>query len=89
MIRKACFLYIMVWAAKNGVMTDSQGFDNLAQMRVVGSSRLVTVYITVQGFGRIQINPDTTEESFPGNFSKLIPIVGETGMPGVLSVAFK
>ena len=56
MIRKACFLYIMVWAAKNGVMTDSQGFANLAQMRIAGSSRLVTVYITVQGFGRIQIN---------------------------------
>ena len=45
----------MVWAAKNGVMTDSQGFANLAQMRVAGSRRLVTVYITVQGFGRIQI----------------------------------
>jgi len=58
-------------------------------MRIAGSSRLVTVYITVQGFGRIQINHDTTEESFPGNFSKLIPIVGETGMPGVLSVVFK
>ena len=89
MIRKACFLYIMVWAAKNGVMTGSQGFDNLAQMRVAGSRRLVTVYITAEGFGRMQINHDTTEESFRGNFSKLIPIVGETGMPGVLSVVFK
>jgi len=28
MIRKACFLYIMASAAKNGVMTDSQGFPN-------------------------------------------------------------
>jgi hypothetical protein len=27
------FLYIMVWVAKNGVMTDSQGFANLMQQR--------------------------------------------------------
>ena len=79
----------MVWAAKNGVMTDSQGFDNLAQMRVAGSSRLVTVYITVQGFGRIQINHDTTEECFPGNFSKLIPIVWRNRHTGSVKRSFQ
>src|SRR4030095_1634380 len=42
MIQKACFLYIMVWVAKNGVMTDSQGFANLMQQRDTAKRGLIS-----------------------------------------------